>query len=63
MRWIKPVRGFCEGQRGCADLPTFKNSSKASAAAMARDEDDSLLGMFALVLESYTDAEAIEVVA
>jgi len=30
---------------------------------MARDEDDSLLGMFALVLESYTDAEAIEVVA
>lgn len=31
--------------------------------AYGPDEDDSFLGTFALVLESYTDAEVIEVVA
>lgn len=59
-RWIKPPRGF---QKINVDAAISKNLSKASVAAVARDEDGNFLGASALVLEGCTDAEIAEVVA
>jgi hypothetical protein len=47
-RWIKPPRGFAKVN---VDVVISKNSSNASAAAVARDEDGNFLGASALVLE------------
>ena len=40
-RWIKPPRGFAKVN---VDAAISKNSSKASATAVARDEDGNFLG-------------------
>ena len=40
-RWIKPPRGFAKVN---VDAAISKNLSKASAAAVARDEDGNFLG-------------------
>jgi hypothetical protein len=60
-RWNIPPRGFCEGQCGRGDLQ--KNQAKASAAAVAKDEDSNFLGMSTLILEGCADPETTEVVA
>ena len=59
-RWIKPPRRFAKVN---VDAAIFKNSSKASATAVARDEDGNFLGASALDLEGYVDPETTEVVA
>jgi hypothetical protein len=48
MRWIKTPRGFAKIN---VDAATSKNSTMASVAAVARDEDGKFLGASALVLE------------
>jgi hypothetical protein len=40
-----------------------KNRAKASAAAVAKDEDSNFLGMSTLILEGCADPETTEVVA
>ena len=45
------------------DAVISKKSRKASAVAVARDEDGNFLGALALVLEGCADPETTEVVA
>jgi hypothetical protein len=58
-RWIRPPRGFAKVN---VDAAISKNSSKALAAAVARDEDGKFLGTSALILEGCADPETTEVV-
>jgi ribonuclease HI len=59
-RWIKPPRGFAMGN---VDAAISKNSSKASATAVSRDEEGNFLGASVLVLEGCADPETVEVMA
>ena len=59
-RWIKPPRRFAIVN---VDAAISKNSSNASAAAMAKDEVGNFLGASALVLEGCVDPETAKVVA
>jgi hypothetical protein len=58
-QWIRPPRGFAKVN---VDTVISKNSSKALAVAVARDEDGNFLGASALILEGCADPEITEVV-
>ena len=45
------------------DAALFKNTSTASAAAIARDEDGRFMGASALVLQGIVDPEVVESIA
>ena len=45
------------------DAALFKNTSTASAAAIARDEDGRFMGASALVLQGIVDPEVMESIA
>jgi len=60
LRWIPPPRGLVKIN---VDAAVSKNSSKAVAAAIARDVVGNFLGASALVIRGLSDPETVEAIA